>query len=945
MLDCRIRFAALLDPAYIFVVWPRFSLWVGWEVLLAELAWFAIAWVLYSVRMNSESQNPSEELPQGRFDAACLLVVRGCVLAGIVYATWHFGAVGALAQWHLSILIGVGLLAALATPAIWSRRMGPMPIAVNVLLIAWIAYALLQASPSAGPLQFWFQRSNQAAVELAQPLGDLSQAVQRLPDAAASADSLDGLVESSLESGCGTAIQEDTLQATVPYILALGISVLASLGFRTPAARRAFMFTLIGNAVALSAWGIVQRAGGGGMILPGIANEVGGMPFGSFYYKNAGAAALLPGLACLLALRWQHVQRTDPRRPDGYSGPPRTLMHFATLFVAAIVFAGLAASLSRGAWLATVVAVGVIAACRGWRLRTTRAWGIAGGLVVLMIAVALATGTAAEIRDRVYQISPGNLSHDQRWDQWRDGLRMAIANFPSGSGLGTYGYASLPFQSEPRGYWFREAHNQYLEAFAELGLIGLVIVIAGVAWFGKVAFGMLRWSPIESDETQVDASEVVAWGMIGVAILCAGALQSGFDFVLEIPANMLTYASLVAVVWTVGIQRTRRPRAWYPRIVRRPGLRAAVSIMSLGLTLFAFGLSERAWKSQICLQLALSGDWVSSESAAAVSKDEYRQTLQRFDAAIDAAPASAMLYGRRADWELDSYRREVVVAASRDGVDADYSSTTVSAISILLLSQPADGRDQLRESLVGTEELRSPLADGVDDLAKSLRLNPYLPKSHLKLAMLAPLLGKSPRPWLENAARLSNNSTDLLFNVGLMAFYVGDDERMLDQWSRSIAINHDHLQTALDLAATRVSIQVVTERLVPENRPDRIFDLVKRDGEFDLQDSGLPSQRSQLEIRKIIRFLDTTDRFSAEGRLAVSARLYEHLGELDESSLLWKRLVLQNLGKPAYRIGYIELLLKMDRCSEAVDQAVLGQRLFSDDPRFDRLAEAARARL
>ncbi len=848
-----------------------------------------------------------------RLDSASLLIVRGSVLVSLVYATWHYGAVESSALLRLSIAVGIGLVASLGARDLWGRRGLGIPTVFAALMFAWIAYAGLQVSPAEGPLKIWFSRSHQNAAQFLSDNAELAIASARLsPTLQNTTDEVEAAIAKARDVW-GTAIPEDTMQAMVPYAISLGLAMLAAIGFRTLRSRRVLLIVIIANAVAMSAWGIIQRAGGGLEILPGILNDATGHPFGSFIYKNAGAAAILPALASLLALK----MITD--RGGRATNQWQTVARFAILFAGGILISGLVASLSRGAWFALLIGGAVVAPVVGISIRDRRSWFVVAGLAALMLAIAMTTGITDDISKRAGQIDGELMSQDQRWGEWADGFQTALAHLPSGSGLGTYGYASLPFQSEPRGYWFRDAHNQFLEVFTETGLIGISILVSGIVWFSLVSIGLVRQSRAASSRRNSGHRELLAWGVVGIAIICFGVVQSSFDFVLKIPANMMLYAILISVIATVATptHQSRMP--------------IGPVLLSLILVCVSFSLASRNRFGDEAIAATSIARLNEAGETGSISDDDIRASLATLDEAIRRQPLRSGLHLQRALVDLTNYRLELVKAAESQGVHLGYRDSRIASVHALVMSrQPAD-REAILADFIGSEELRQPLARAVADLGHASQLNPYQPHPHLRLALIAPIVGLPTDRFLAASAKLANNSQDLLFDNGLIAFYQGDTETMLDQWSKSIAVNHDWLQPALDMAVQRVSVSRVVERLVPANRPDRIMEMLRKDRDAD--------------VDEILEFVKSTDRFNPAQRDATLASLYEMIGKMDDAIDHWKKATTGRLKDPNFRLSLALALQKANRIDEAIDQAVLGQRLFPDDDRFDQIARSARKRL
>jgi len=211
--------------------------------------------------------------------------------------------------------------------------------------------------------------------------------------------------------------------------------------------------------------------------------------------------------------------------------------------VGLVVLAALLATGSRGGWMAAAVSSAVVLAL-AWRLpvqsqpaifrsgtRGRRLVALAGALVVAVFLASLFASTASRteadtrLNDALYQ--------DSMWERSqvaRDSLPM-IAQFPLfGVGLGAWPeiypkYAPPPWDSV---FW-NAVHNEYVQFFAEVGLLGVVLGAGFIGIAGlRVGSGIMTLAP-----------ELFPIAIASAAALAAIAIHSLLDFPLRIPANAL----------------------------------------------------------------------------------------------------------------------------------------------------------------------------------------------------------------------------------------------------------------------------------------------------------------------------------------------------------------------------------------------------------------------
>jgi len=235
-------------------------------------------------------------------------------------------------------------------------------------------------------------------------------------------------------------------------------------------------------------WGIagteaVREAGRCAMYAAGLAALV-------VVARPSTTRALLHGVLCgglLLAILALAERLVSPRPPDPYQGtllfgpvgyanalgilvaltlvlavgfllePAEPGTRVALVTAAGVSAVALLLTSSRGAWLATLVGLLVLAALRARSRRR-----VAIGLAALLVACAVAALEAPSI------------SMGDRPAYWRAAASDASAHPFVGSGAGSFDDYWLVHR--PISAYVEDAHSLYLETAAELGLVGLVLL-------------------------------------------------------------------------------------------------------------------------------------------------------------------------------------------------------------------------------------------------------------------------------------------------------------------------------------------------------------------------------------------------------------------------------------------------------------------------------------
>jgi len=123
-------------------------------------------------------------------------------------------------------------------------------------------------------------------------------------------------------------------------------------------------------------------------------------------------------------------------------------------------------------------------------------------------------------------------------------VRMLKDHLWFGVGLGSFETVYPQYQSLPSNLTWDHAHNDYIEAASETGLIGVALIVSALALFLRLA---LR-------ELQLDGEP--GWIQLGATLGCCGLLvHSLVDFNLHVPANAAWFAFCAAIA---TLPRTRR---------------------------------------------------------------------------------------------------------------------------------------------------------------------------------------------------------------------------------------------------------------------------------------------------------------------------------------------------------------------------------------------------
>lgn len=291
---------------------------------------------------------------------------------------------------------------------------------------------------------------------------------------------------------------------------------------------------LVLGAVGEAGLGVVQTRLGVGPESFAI-NEDLTRAFGTFEFPNPYAGYLEMALPLLVALTfWNWHERNKTVRQSlilSEAGQPceverrklfQIYLRLALLVPAtALVTLAVVASYSRGAWLGLMAGALMMVAIRG--KKSTGIWIILA-LGLLFGALALQTGVvsptqAQRLSSIAEQLTPfdvrgikpndENFAVVERMAMWQAGGNMFLYNPWLGIGIGNYNDAYPSFYA---GDWIisrGHAHNYYIHAAAETGIVGLTAYLALILTAYALAFRAYR-------QTTEAAFRYIIWGGFGV---------------------------------------------------------------------------------------------------------------------------------------------------------------------------------------------------------------------------------------------------------------------------------------------------------------------------------------------------------------------------------------------------------------------------------------------
>ena len=460
-------------------------------------------------------------------------LAHGLLVTAVVWGAFAFGGVYPWAYWPLAIVAQIVAIVGLWLPRPAGYRELDLS-ALAVSLAAFLVATIIQLIPLR--------------------LSTLATLSPLTPEIVTQ---LDPMVRIGLAGSHPLSIE--------PTKTLVGLAVVASLAFFVVGAARllsisgangtARAIAVVGVLLALT--GIIQQPLFNGKIYGFWTPLMAGEPYGPFVNKNHFAGWMLMGLPVTLGLLCSQIARGMRGVRSGFrekllwlSSPDASrivlLMGATALMVVSVIL-----TMSRSGMSAAALAV-LFTAVLTARKQDTRAKKIASiTIVAAVVVLAVAWIGASSISERFARANWREINN--RKGAWADAIGIAKRYPLVGTGLNTYGVATVFYQRYDLEQHYAQAHNDYLQLAAEGGLL---LGIPAVACIVALAVAIRRRF---TQEVSTTAYWIRAGAVTGI---CAMALQETVEFSLQMPGN----AFLFVVLCAIALHRTPERRQTRDRL-------------------------------------------------------------------------------------------------------------------------------------------------------------------------------------------------------------------------------------------------------------------------------------------------------------------------------------------------------------------------------------------
>ena len=304
---------------------------------------------------------------------------------------------------------------------------------------------------------------------------------------------------------------------------------------------RRLVLLFVGVATAEATLGIMQLGAPASSLLHLGNPHATGAATGTYINRNHLAGLMAMALPMLMAL-WAaevlpptgpkgEVLRDHPRNRDVKLARRMLLSVFVLAVVLALLFTRSRAGIGCGLAVLAAASMSLV-----WNAGSIHARVILGLIAALALALGAYIGLTPVIER--FTAEDISLSYAGRVRIAAGTLAAGLDFLPFGSGLGTFADVFERYQLESFPGYIDHAHNDYAEAFLELGVAGIAAMALLMAAY------VVRWRRLLTRRL----SRSLGYLQVGAGLgMLALIVHGAFDFNFHIPANAIYFSFLAAV--------------------------------------------------------------------------------------------------------------------------------------------------------------------------------------------------------------------------------------------------------------------------------------------------------------------------------------------------------------------------------------------------------------
>jgi len=403
--------------------------------------------------------------------------------------------------------------------------------------------------------------------------------------------------------------------------------------------------------------------------------------FATFVSRNSAGGFLNVCLSAALGLAtWTFLKPRNPNDFYDVTNPNLAIEFFrrieagfaklttpqiASVLAVAFLLTAVACTVSRGATIGGIAACVVVLLLAGRRDRSAGRLFFALVVVSLGLAFILFFEFDERISKRFEELL--NIESDSQSGRsyiWSVAMKAFSFFIATGSGLGTFHYAYLPFQSPTTGGWYYHAESLIAQTMVEFGWIGVCLVIFVLFQLIRalLSLAMLDTMVIPSENPllirEVRNPQYLPAFVTGLALVVSQGVHSLVDFALVVPAVFIPAGLLAGMV--CGIARAKKDSSTITPVTLNTTLmpRVTPTITNNPSSEEASGFIELSSSSRFAKSAETSGRSLSGSSAS-VSRDPHGRSSRRGSRSKGRSAGAENVHSisqQQATWESFIYR-------------------------------------------------------------------------------------------------------------------------------------------------------------------------------------------------------------------------------------------------------------------------------------------------
>lgn len=863
------------------------------------------------------------------------------VLVMVVLSPWFYGAVHPYYEFLLDLGV-VGLLGLWAVRMALERQLTWQPCPVTLGLAGLFLLGVVQLIPWPQPVLGLLSPATRSTYQELLPTEHEQLSLQEPTPTA------------TLPAGRTLSLYPAGTRAELFRLLAV-ILVFACIrnNLGAPAALQRLSIVVLVNGVFLAVFGLIQAATSPRNVIYW-SYPCNGSVFGPFICRNHFAFYLniAVGLGIGLLLLAARQQRSrgrstwseaeDDRSPlqslAALLQKPLTLWIIGAL---ALIIGAVILSLSRGGALALV---GACLVCLLMRLSLShRALKLERSLLVAVLVLGILTWFGYEaVRDRLATLTEVEKVQEGRVSFWLTVLPL-VRSFPLfGTGLGSFSFVE-PLQRPPTDtadLLWEHAHNDYLEALIEGGLVQLTLSLLTIGLVYRAGYRAVR---------RYRGRSAGSLAMGAVFAFTTVVIHSFVDFGLHIPAIALLTTIVSAQLCALGDTRppprpgkhrrrqhagpaeeegeTAPPEpalATPPVIVAGRGLVPVLAVL-IALTVGTLFITE-GWRVERAERYRLASWAVAEQPGPAIRERQ----IAYLEAALRWTPENARLQSQLGELYLDWHEADTrqqataetairlaqVVGASGSGAALAAGGPPAALGSSLGWSAGVEARREVIR--VRQSRCAGNLQEALEHFLLARDLCPLLGRPQLHLALYGATLAQAEptAAYRRRAERVMPHEAGVWYMTGLQDYREGQFDQAWISWRRSLASSDQYLKDILGWSRTVLTSEAIAAQVVP----DQPKVLLAAAQELFPVDRNVDERRPFLE-RALALLAERADLQPSDRRM--QGALYRSLGQTEPAIAAYRRALTQEPEQTAWRYELAELLYQKGRPAEARDELLI----------------------